>query len=114
MNQQGQEENCRCFVSYGYASKEVGNLESSFDLFPAFSQYGTIKNIDYIEGKKIAFVEFTTADSAAFAIYNLNGTFHQGRKLKVNWAKKKEDENEQRKQKESNEEGKEKEKKNYT
>lgn len=94
---QPQEVNCRCFVSYGYPSKEVGNVEQPFDLAPAFSQYGTIVDIDYFETKPIAFVEFTNSEAAAFAIYNLNGSFHQGRKLKVNWAKKKEDEVERKK-----------------
>jgi len=106
-----QEENKRCFVSYGNPSKEVGNVDNdSFpDLRSAFSQYGTIVNIDYIETKPIAFVEFTTSEAASFAIYNLNGSFHQGRKLKVNWAKKKEDENDR--QKKDGEEGEKKEKK---
>jgi len=99
MSREQHEDNCRCFVSYGYPSKEVGNVDynSLPDLAPAFSQYGTIVKIDYIETKPIAFVEFTTTESAAFAIYNLNGSIHQGRRLKVSWAKPKEDEAEKKK-----------------
>jgi len=106
---QGQEDNCRCFVSFGYQPKEVGNTDTEFDLRTAFSQYGTIKNIDYFDNKPMAFVEFTNKEAAAFAIYNLNGSFHQGRKLKVNWAKeRKEGENDRNKEGGEKEETKEK------
>jgi len=94
-----QEDNKRCFVSYGKPSKEVGNVDVGPypDLSTAFGQYGTVVNIDYIETKPIAFVEFSTSEAAAFAIYNLNGAQVKGRLLKVSWEKKKEDKNKKKK-----------------
>jgi len=111
MTERNQEDNKRCFVSYGPPDKVVGNVdENSYpDLRSAFCQYGTIVNIDYIETKPIAFVEFSTSEAASFAIYNLNGRIHQGRELTVSWAKTK-DENDRRHKKDG-EEGEKKEKK---
>jgi len=101
MSNDREEDNKRCFVSYGQPSKEVGNVDNDSipDLRSAFGQYGTIVNIDYFEYKPYAFVEYTTTEAASFAIYHLNGSIQQGRKLMVSWPKppKKEDEYEKQK-----------------
>jgi len=59
-----------------------------------FSPYGKLTRVDYFYNKNIAFVEYESPEAANFAIYSLNGTpYKYGTKLKVNWARKKEDEN---------------------
>jgi len=99
----------KCFVRYTGPPRRDDDNE--FDLELIFSQFGTITSVYYDEYKSFAFVEFSTHDAAAFAIYSLNGSNHGGRKLRVNWALKRDGEEEQRDSPKTSKKGEEKTKK---
>jgi len=80
----------------------VSNIARSADenaLHTRFSQYGNVKDIKLIDREKsqIAFVEFETHDSAQFALYTLNNADIHGEKIKVNFARERQDKNEKKK-----------------
>ena len=71
------------------------NVRSS-DLEQLFSQYGHVASAQVIEdretgrSKGFGFVEMSTPEEAAAAIEALDGTEHEGRSLKVNEARPRE------------------------
>lgn len=78
----------------------VGNLSfqtSSFDLQELFSGVGTVETATVVEDRDtgrsrgFGFVEMATREDGEKAIAELNGTEHNGRELKVNEAKPRED-----------------------
>ena len=72
----------------------VGNISystTSDDLRDLFSVHGTVKEAKVIGDRGFGFVEMETADDAAKAIEALNETEHEGRTIKVNEAKPRED-----------------------
>ncbi|MBV9868891.1 MAG: RNA-binding protein [Abitibacteriaceae bacterium] len=78
----------------------VGNLSydtQSSDLDELFAQYGTVQSADVIndrdtgQSKGFGFVEMSTEAEAQAAVAGLDGKNHQGRTLKVNEARPKED-----------------------
>ncbi|HCA57406.1 MAG TPA: RNA-binding protein [Blastocatellia bacterium] len=77
----------------------VGNLSfqtSSFDLQELFSGIGTVESATVVEDRDtgrsrgFGFVEMATKEDGEKAISELNGTEHNGRELKVNEAKPRE------------------------
>lgn len=77
----------------------VGNLSfqtSSFDLQELFSGIGTVESATVVEDRDtgrsrgFGFVEMATKEDGEKAITELNGTEHNGRELKVNEAKPRE------------------------
>src|SRR5690349_1584698 len=78
----------------------VGNISfntSNQDLTDLFSPSGTVTSANIIEDREtgrsrgFGFVEMSTNEEAQNAITALNGTQHDGRDLKVNEAKPRED-----------------------
>jgi RNA recognition motif-containing protein len=72
----------------------VGNISystTSDDLRDLFSVHGTVKEAKVIGDRGFGFVEMETVDDAAKAIEALNETEHEGRTIKVNEAKPRED-----------------------
>ncbi len=72
----------------------VGNISytvTSEDLKELFSNYGKVKEAKVIGDRGFAFVEMETVEDAAKAIEALNETEHEGRTIKVNEAKPRED-----------------------
>ena len=72
----------------------VGNLPHSADqqsLQDTFSLYGTVDSINVIMGQRkgFAFVDMSSDSEAQKAIQKLNGSSLDGRKIKVNEARKK-------------------------
>ena len=68
----------------------VGNLHyatTAEDVEELFSQFGTIENINLIEGKGFGFVEMSTQAEAETAKEKLDGYDYKNRRLKVNEAK---------------------------
>lgn len=53
--------------------------------------YGEVKNINIIEGKGFGFIEFATDEEAQKAKEALNGQEYEGRTLRVDEARPKED-----------------------
>jgi len=73
----------------------VGGLPFTFtrdDIYLLFARFGEISDIRILHHagsgkfKGVAFVDFTLPKAAASAINQLNGTFLQGRQIKVNYA----------------------------
>lgn len=78
----------------------VGNLSyrtTNADLEQLFSQFGTVTSAQVIEdretgrSKGFGFVEMSSDNEAQAAMEALNGQQHEGRSLKVNEAKPRED-----------------------
>jgi len=72
----------------------VGNISynvTSEDLRELFSNYGKVKEAKVIGDRGFAFVEMETVEDAEKAIEALNETEHEGRTIKVNEAKPRED-----------------------
>ncbi len=72
----------------------VGNLSysvTSENLKELFSNYGAVKDAKVIGDRGFGFVEMETVEDAAKAIEGLNETDYEGRTLKVNEAKPRED-----------------------
>ncbi len=78
----------------------VGNLSfntSAQDLETTFGQYGTVQSANLIEDRDtgrsrgFGFVEMSTSEEAQAAIASLDGSDLDGRNLKVNEAKPRED-----------------------
>ena len=72
----------------------VGNLSysvTSEDLRELFSNYGNVKDAKVIGDRGFGFVEMETVEEAEKAIEALNETEHEGRTIKVNEAKPRED-----------------------
>jgi RNA recognition motif-containing protein len=78
----------------------VGNLSfdtSSVDLQELFSTIGTVETATVVEDRDtgrsrgFGFVEMASREDGEKAIEELNGTEHQGREIKVNEAKPRED-----------------------
>ncbi len=72
----------------------VGNLSysvTSENLRELFSNYGAVKDAKVIGDRGFGFVEMETVEDAAKAIEGLNETDYEGRTLKVNEAKPRED-----------------------
>ena len=72
----------------------VGNISysvTSEDLKELFSSHGKVKEAKVIGDRGFAFVEMETVEDAAKAIEALNDTEHDGRTIKVNEAKPRED-----------------------
>lgn len=72
----------------------VGNLSysvTSENLKELFSSYGAVKDAKVIGDRGFGFVEMETVEDAAKAIEGLNETDYEGRTLKVNEAKPRED-----------------------
>jgi len=78
----------------------VGNLSfntSSQDLETMFAEAGTVQSANVVEDRDtgrsrgFGFVEMSSSEEAQNAITALNGTQHDGRDLKVNEAKPRED-----------------------
>ncbi len=77
----------------------VGNLSfqtSNFDLQELFSSVGTVESATVVEDREtgrsrgFGFVEMASKEDGEKAIAELNGTEHNGRELKVNEAKPRE------------------------
>jgi len=80
----------------------VSNIARSADeksILTRFSQYGNVKDIKLIDKDRsqIAFVEFETHDSAQFALYHLNNADVHGEKIRVGFARDRQDKNEKKK-----------------
>jgi len=72
----------------------VGNLSysvTSDQLKDLFSQHGAVKEAKVIGDRGFGFVEFENAEDAAKAIEALNETEFEGRTLKVNEARPRQD-----------------------
>jgi RNA recognition motif-containing protein len=72
----------------------VGNLSysvTSEDLKKLFSTHGNVKEAKVIGDRGFGFVEMETVEGAAKAIEALNESDYEGRTLKVNEAKPRED-----------------------
>ncbi|MCD6163731.1 MAG: RNA-binding protein [candidate division Zixibacteria bacterium] len=72
----------------------VGNLSYSVtesQLKDLFSNHGEVKDVRVIDGKGFGFVEMTDTTSAEKAMEALNETEFEGRTLKVNEARPKND-----------------------
>jgi len=72
----------------------VGNLSYSVkseDLNELFSKYGKVKEVKIIGDRGFGFVEMETVEDAEKAIEALNETEVEGRTIKVNEAKPRED-----------------------
>ncbi|MEE9555458.1 MAG: RNA-binding protein [candidate division Zixibacteria bacterium] len=72
----------------------VGNLSysvTSENLRELFSNYGQVKDAKVIGDRGFGFVEMETVEDATKAIEGLNETDYEGRTLKVNEAKPRED-----------------------
>ncbi len=72
----------------------VGNL--SYDvtkegLSELFSEHGTVKEVNIIDGKGFGFVEMSSPEDATKVQENLNGTDYQGRTMKIDEAKPRSD-----------------------
>jgi RNA recognition motif-containing protein len=72
----------------------VGNL--SYDvtkegLTELFSQHGSVKEVNIIDGKGFGFVEMSSPEDAAKVQENFNGTDFQGRTLKIDEARPRND-----------------------
>ena len=68
----------------------VGNLKYSVtneQLQEIFSGYGTVKNVNVIEGRGFGFVEMSTDEEAQKAKEALNGTDFEGRVLRIDEAR---------------------------
>jgi len=68
----------------------VGNLSytvSAENLKELFSVYGTVKDVNVIEGRGFGFVEMSSAEEAEKAKAGLDGSDHEGRTLKVDEAR---------------------------
>ncbi len=68
----------------------VGNLKYSVtneQLQEIFSGYGTVKNVNVIEGRGFAFVEMSSVEEAQKAKEALNGTDFEGRVLRIDEAR---------------------------
>jgi RNA recognition motif-containing protein len=71
-----------------------GNLKytvTNEQLMELCSAYGEVKNVNIIEGKGFGFVEFGTDEEAQKAKEALNGQEYEGRTLRVDEARPKED-----------------------
>ncbi|MCD6163814.1 MAG: RNA-binding protein [candidate division Zixibacteria bacterium] len=71
----------------------VGNLSysvSNEQLEELFANYGEIKRVNIIDGKGFGFVEMSTADEAEKAKEALNGQDFEGRTLRVDEARPRE------------------------
>jgi RNA recognition motif-containing protein len=80
----------------------ISNIARSADenaLVSRFSQYGNVKDLKLIDRDRsqIAFVEYETTDSAAFALYHLNNADIHGVNIKVNYARDRQDKSEKKK-----------------
>ena len=68
----------------------VGNLSYSVSgeqLKELFGKFGDVVEVNVIEGKGFAFVEFSDADSASKAQAELNGQDFEGRSMRVDEAR---------------------------
>ncbi len=68
----------------------VGNLSYSVtgeDLRELFSQFGEVKEAKVIGDRGFGFVEMNTTEAAAKAVEELNETEYEGRTIKVNEAR---------------------------
>jgi RNA recognition motif-containing protein len=68
----------------------VGNLSYSVtgeDLKELFSQFGDVKEAKVIGDRGFGFVEMNTVEAAAKAVEELNETEYEGRTIKVNEAR---------------------------
>jgi RNA recognition motif-containing protein len=68
----------------------VGNLSYSVtgeDLRELFSQFGDVKEAKVIGDRGFGFVEMNTVEAAAKAVEELNETEYEGRTIKVNEAR---------------------------
>ena len=68
----------------------VGNLKYSVtneQLQEIFSGYGTVKNVNVIEGRGFGFVEMSSVEEAQKAKEALNGTDFEGRVLRIDEAR---------------------------
>jgi RNA recognition motif-containing protein len=68
----------------------VGNLLYAItdeQLEELFSEYGTVKSVNVIQGKGFGFVEMSSPEEAEAAKENLNGKDFQGRMLKIDEAR---------------------------
>ena len=68
----------------------VGNLSYSVtgeDLRELFSKFGEVKEAKVIGDRGFGFVEMTTVEAAAKAVEELNETDYEGRTIKVNEAR---------------------------
>ena len=68
----------------------VGNLNYSVidkDLFELFSHYGTVKYVNLFDGEGFGFVEMSTQSEAEEAREALNNLEFEGRYVKVNEAR---------------------------
>ena len=68
----------------------VGNLKYSItngQLETLFGEYGTVKNVNIIEGKGFGFVEMSDSSEAERAKEALDGTDFESRILKIDEAK---------------------------
>ena len=72
----------------------VGNLNytvTSDQLVTLFAEYGEVKDANVIEGRGFGFVEMVQADDAEKAKEALNGTEFEGRTLRIDAARPRQD-----------------------
>ncbi len=72
----------------------VGNLTYSVTnekLAELFATYGEVKNANIIEERGFGFVEMSTSDEAQSAMDALNGTEFEGRTLRIDEARPRQD-----------------------
>ncbi len=77
----------------------VGNLAYSItddQLKELFTEYGEVKSVNIITGKGFGFVEMDSNDQAEAAKEALNGTEFEGRTLRIDEARPRQERNDRR------------------
>lgn len=68
----------------------VGNLNYTVtgeQLKDLFSEHGSVKDVNVVEGRGFGFIEMSSADEAEKAREALNGTDYEGRTLRIDEAR---------------------------